>query len=371
MKGSRFFYTNLIYFIMMLLLITVRIITSVFSFSFLSDEMYDLLFTCIIQIGIFLIIPFAAYTLIRKKKFKQTMSDMRVSKISWKTLIIVIFIGLFAYALNIAVSSFFNGLISLFGYEKLPSAGTGSSAPMSVGMFFFNLLTVALLPAVCEEFAHRGFLMNGLSSLGLKRAIVYSSIIFGLMHLNVNQVFYATIIGFLMAIAVVMSKSIFPAIIIHFINNGMNVYMSFAEGNGLFGGQVMNNFNAYLSKVGPLMGFIVSFLILVAILLVLLGLYFLLLKETRIKRLQKVLNEVVNIETPRSQSEVTKPDYLTNLTMLNKMLADYNFKKPTDLVFTKEENKYNKPNVVENILFWGIVFVTSAVTIFTFIWGLL
>ena len=71
--------------------------------------------------------------------------------------------------------------------------------------------------------------------LGLKKAVILSGLMFGLIHLNINQFFYATIIGMVLAVVTLYSRSIFPAMIIHFMNNGLNVYFSFAKARGIFG----------------------------------------------------------------------------------------------------------------------------------------
>lgn len=372
MKKSNLFYTNLTYFIMLALFIGVRILMSYVDFSFLKEDALDLIFTVIIQVFIMFLLPLFAIKLLKKKTFKQTFNDFNVRKVSFNVILLSVLIGVCAFFLTIAVSSFFSSIISFFGYERTPSVG--GSGVMSLESFLIGIVTIAILPAVFEEFAHRGFLMSGYSSLGLKRAVVLSSIMFGLMHLNINQVFYATIIGFLMAITVVMSKSIIPAIIIHFLNNFLTHYLTFAEGNGLFGGQILNSINNYFANFGVFFGFVVSFLVLLMLVLLIFFLFSLLLKETRIKKLQKLFNEVVNIGVDPKSKDFSKDkaynSYLENLTTLNKMFAEYNFKKPTDLVFTVAENRYTKPTFMENVFFYGSIILATAVTVFTFVWGL-
>ena len=95
---------------------------------------------------------------------------------------------------------------------------------------------MAVLPGIFEEIVHRGILLKGYTKeIGVKRALIYSSILFGLMHLNVGQVFYATIMGLLIGITVIVSGSIFPAMIVHFVNNAINIYLVYAAHNQLVG----------------------------------------------------------------------------------------------------------------------------------------
>ena len=114
------------------------------------------------------------------------------------------------------------------GYESAPTVSNAVSGDYSILSFIVNVLLVAILPAVCEETTHRGLLLKGLSSLGIRNSVIISSLLFGLMHLNINQFFYATVLGFVIALTVIISKNIFPAIIIHFMNNFLSVFFDFA-----------------------------------------------------------------------------------------------------------------------------------------------
>ena len=73
---------------------------------------------------------------------------------------------------------------------------------------FVELLLVAILPAFCEEFIHRGVLLQGIKHAGFKKAIVISSLMFGLIHFNIQQFFYAFIIGLILGFVSVVAKNI-------------------------------------------------------------------------------------------------------------------------------------------------------------------
>lgn len=364
MKQKTLLLTNIVYFIILCLFIGVRILSASVDFG-LDDTWQDIIYTAIIQVGILFLLPLFAYKGVKRKTFKQTFIDTKVKPVNPKIIILAIIIGVAAFFLNLAVSSFFSGIIGLFGYETVPGY-SGSS--MTRLQFIISIFTVALLPAICEEFTHRGFLMSGYSSLGLKRAVVFSSVMFGLMHLNINQVFYAIILGFLMAITVIMSGSIIPSIIIHFINNLINVYLQYAQANGLWGHNFLSGIDAYFNSLGPIAAFLVSFLALVLVLVVILILFIMLLKETRIKKINKLykdLGEATGAE-PNLQG-----DYVSDLAEINRMLAEYKIQRPTDLVFTSAESRFNKPNAVNNVIFYSTLFLGIVVTIFTFVWGIL
>lgn len=372
---TKFFNTNLIYIIILTLFVVVRIVSSAFDFSFVSDEVSDIIFTSIIQIGLMFLLPILLFSRLQKQSVKKTFSDYKYKLISPLAVLYSILIGVFCYLLNIAVSSFFGGLIGLFGYEQGAGA-TGATTDTSIYAFILQVVLVAVLPAICEETTHRGMLLHGYSMLGIKRAVIYSSLMFGLMHLNINQFFYATILGFLIALSALMSKSILPAIIIHFMNNFISTYISFAQANKWFGWEafeLMENMNLSSNIVS---GFLTSFLFLVVVMGALIALYMLLIKETRVKQMKKLFTTVkkINEEAGTTPPAMSVGDgYLQNLAMLNSMLMDYNVKGNTmeSNVFSVAENRYHKPTLMESVLFYGAIVLGGIVTIFTFIWGIL
>jgi hypothetical protein len=95
------------------------------------------------------------------------------------------------------------------------------------------MLLTGILPGVCEEVSHRGLLLRGFApKLGIMRAILVSSLMFGFMHMNIAQFLYTAILGYFMALSVMATRSLWTGIIIHFMNNGLNTYFSYAQANG-------------------------------------------------------------------------------------------------------------------------------------------
>ena len=158
-KTSNFFKITLIYFVSLVLFVGVRILFGLGFLSGVESSLQDIFSSSIIQIGIMFLFPFLLFTLFFKKKPKETFSSLGFKKISGKAVVSCFIIGLIAFFLNIAVSSFFNGIIGAFGYES--GSGSGST-DYSILAFILNVVTVSILPAFCEEFLHRGILMRGL-----------------------------------------------------------------------------------------------------------------------------------------------------------------------------------------------------------------
>jgi sodium transport system permease protein len=86
---------------------------------------------------------------------------------------------------------------------------------------------LAVVPAICEEFAFRGFILSGLESGHRPRsAIVVSAFLFGFMHVLVSvfgQLFGATVLGLVLGLLAVRSRSLLPGIVFHFGNNALVV----------------------------------------------------------------------------------------------------------------------------------------------------
>jgi len=88
------------------------------------------------------------------------------------------------------------------------------------------LIPIALLPAVVEEFAFRGFILSGFRHTGRKwRAIVLTSIFFALAHSIMQQEINALILGLLLGYMAIQTGSIWPCILFHLVYNSSSVLL--------------------------------------------------------------------------------------------------------------------------------------------------
>jgi sodium transport system permease protein len=86
------------------------------------------------------------------------------------------------------------------------------------------LLLIAVLPAICEELAFRGFILSGFRHLGNRRAaIVLSAIFFGVIHSFIQQSVMACFSGVLLGYLAIRTGSLLPCILYHMTSNGLNV----------------------------------------------------------------------------------------------------------------------------------------------------
>jgi sodium transport system permease protein len=81
---------------------------------------------------------------------------------------------------------------------------------------------MALLPAICEELAFRGFVLSGLRHLGSKWwAIGLSAVFFGMAHGVIQQSISAAALGIVIGYIAVQTGSLVPCILFHLTYNAM------------------------------------------------------------------------------------------------------------------------------------------------------
>ena len=92
---------------------------------------------------------------------------------------------------------------------------------------WITLLAAALIPAFCEEFVCRGVYLSGCRRLSVYFAAALNGIFFGILHLNPQQGIYAAVFGFLCAMIAIGADSVWPAVLAHFIINGMQILLAY------------------------------------------------------------------------------------------------------------------------------------------------
>ncbi len=216
MKNKNIFKINIIYFV------ALSLVAIIFLLGYLGILKNDFLMTFLIQIVVMFAIPLLLYSLLMRKNCKEVLNNCGLKKISTKMVAISIILGFVLYFINSFVADAFYGILTMFGYESLSSS---APATFSYGTFLKELVLSCILPGFCEEFLHRGIMLHANKKHSNPRyCLIISSILFGLTHLNIRQFFYACILGYLMGYVSLVADSIFPCIIIHFMNNFLSNY---------------------------------------------------------------------------------------------------------------------------------------------------
>ncbi len=119
------------------------------------------------------------------------------------------------------------------------------------------ILTIGVVPALCEELLFRGFIQRGLEGFGAKRAVLLSGILFGLFHFDFQRFAAQTLLGLVIAYVVYRSGSILNGMLIHFLHNAGSVVLTqVAGGLGLAGrrGSVMESLHNATSELAGFIG---------------------------------------------------------------------------------------------------------------------
>ena len=133
--------------------------------------------------------------------------------------------------LGVAFCSFAN-----LGAAQIDNIFSSLGIDYSVGSFEFpsgffgfvlSVLATAVVPAFVEEFAVRGIALGTLRKFGDTFALVTTSICFGIMHGNFEQMPFAIFVGLFLGFSVLKTGSLRVAITVHFINNFQSVILAY------------------------------------------------------------------------------------------------------------------------------------------------
>ena len=230
--------TGLIYFIVIISTLLLRISVYEGVENNVSIEL-DHYFTIMAQIVCFFLLPLLLYFIFSTKdkdfKISSLTNDFGFKKVGFGHLLLTLVICASMIYLATIISVVWNGILRLMGY----TASSGSVEYTSVGVLILELFMTAVLPGFCEEFTHRGLLFYGYRDSGFKVVIV-SALLFSLMHQNIRQTGYTFFDGIVIALLFYYTGSIWPGIIVHFINNAYSVLAGYL-GISTFLGDFMGN----------------------------------------------------------------------------------------------------------------------------------
>lgn len=130
-------------------------------------------------------------------------------------------LGVLVMALFMPLFNFLNALSMLFvKNQTLENLQGVQDKP-----FLVNLVFIALLPAVCEEFVFRGALYGTYRKFGARKALFVSALLFGFLHMNFNQFIYTVAAGILFALLFEGTGSLVYSMLAHFLMNGTSVFV--------------------------------------------------------------------------------------------------------------------------------------------------
>ena len=157
-------------------------------------------------------------------------------------------------------------LISLINLGSMILGGENAAASLGGTVarlpLWLSLLCVSILPGIVEEFIFRGLLYGTYRKRGAWKAVLVSALLFGLMHMNLNQFCYAFVMGIIFALLYEATGSLTAPILVHAVYNGNSVLVMHgtADAADIAGAQEM--LLGMLSDGGPRTQLLITVLIL-------------------------------------------------------------------------------------------------------------
>lgn len=317
-----------------------------------SDLVADAVFSIPLQVGVLVVVPFLFYKFGLKKNVREIAAFSSMRKTHWYNLVLAVPIGICAYGVTIGISAIWQGLLIRFGYTH-----SSSDLPetFTVGALLLSLFLTCVLPAFCEEFFNRGGLLTTVrGSFPFRITILIMGLEFGLFHQNITQVFYTAFFGAYMAYLCLKCKSIYPCMIVHFINNACSVVSEYCSTYGFLGGGISRAIQE--TRVG----FVYLALLLVA------GAF------AGLTALLHHLNSAKRLEKKKDVIASSGFDHKNNRVVL---VGEEDKEKVRELGLDKEvygeklEEDLYKPTLRDNAFFIGTAVLSFLTTVFTFVFG--
>lgn len=140
------------------------------------------------------------------------------------TILLSVIIGIGAFLISTGI----NGIMLLIA--DFLGANTGAFAselpPMNGLSVISSILLICVVPAVTEEWLFRGALLNSWRDLGRRRAIWLTAALFTLMHTQPISIPSFLFLAYIMGAMAYDSRSVYPAMIVHFMNNLISLIIS-------------------------------------------------------------------------------------------------------------------------------------------------
>ena len=196
------------YFLIIILLQLFLPVGLIFRWFNITDSKLMLLISHVITF----ILPAIIYLIITKQSIKDAL---KLNKLYFKDALLIILLAFVCQP----IMTFFS-LISQFFFEN----EIGNFVTEIVASpYIILLLLIAVLPAITEEITIRGVVLSGYKNKNIYLSSMITGLLFGIMHLDPQQFLYAAVLGFVLALVVRITNSIFASALIHFLINGTSI----------------------------------------------------------------------------------------------------------------------------------------------------
>ncbi|MBE6692126.1 MAG: CPBP family intramembrane metalloprotease [Ruminococcaceae bacterium] len=88
------------------------------------------------------------------------------------------------------------------------------------------LLSLVIIPAVCEELFFRGIIFSEYRRFGTANAVIISAVCFAMLHFSLTNFFVYLFSGLVFGFVTAMTRSILPSVALHLLSNYLSIYAS-------------------------------------------------------------------------------------------------------------------------------------------------
>ena len=197
------------------------------------------------SIALFVVPPIVYYAITRKERPMQALGFRKLTPPWW-----LIIIGALLMFISLPVTNQLtvwndrmdlgNSFAQLEDWmkalEESAEAATKTLLDVdTIGGLLFNLVVIALIPAIGEELTFRGVLQQSLTR-GMKNphiAIILSAAIFSFIHFQFYGFLPRMFLGILLGYMFYITNSLWTSMLMHFLNNGCAVLVYYLNNKGV------------------------------------------------------------------------------------------------------------------------------------------
>lgn len=185
--------------------------------TFIKNNIYALTF---VNEYLLMLAPVLIYALVKKLDFKEVF---RIKNPGLLPTILIILMAIPAYFVALALNSLVIYFLQFIG----PIPAQPIPVPRNIPELLIGIFFIAITPGICEEMLHRGLILKAYENRGTYRALVITSIFFGIFHFDITNLFGPIFLGLLIGYYVIRTDSILAGIIAHFLNNAFAELLQF------------------------------------------------------------------------------------------------------------------------------------------------
>lgn len=161
--------------------------------------------------------------------FNRKKENKISQKVSLKKLLFYVLVAITSFLMLYPIVTCIDTLIVKWGLKI-----NTLSYSLSTKNYLVSIISITILPAVCEELMFRGLIFKGLQKHGKIFSITVSALMFCIFHMAISQTVYPILMGLLLGVIMYYENNIYYCIAAHFTNNFLSLTLSYFKINLIF-----------------------------------------------------------------------------------------------------------------------------------------